>query len=326
MILDKILLSKINIIGDKLLKKSGLNTPPTNIQEMKFFLETIKQSINESEFEGVLIANILFSFISDIEIRNRLTTSRIFEDVFGALFNETSSDILTRTNPTSPSEIEYLDKLCEKEQWYISSDISTNKREKSDLSIGDYEISLKTLKGKAYGENNTIIDNDYNRELNVGSLSFRALLKGILEDTELNLLSDRRSGLGSGTQLRKHVFNPILNHSKEQEFLDRLTLFLNYVYEEDMYIVLKSHFRIDFILIPNSSFVNSLIYTYKYCESDFEKIFYRWENNNLRLVWPNMIKAMDKFDLPYFKNYQLNEFKIQLSEKIEDSLRTYMDN
>ena len=40
-------------------------------------------------------------------------------------------------------EILNLDTLCENEDWLISTDLAGNKREKSDLELKNYSISLK---------------------------------------------------------------------------------------------------------------------------------------------------------------------------------------
>lgn len=333
MILDKILLSKIDIVGETLLRRSDIKEYPKNIDEMYNFLNILKRSIDDNEFNGVLIGNILFSFVSDEEIRDRNTTSRIFEDIFAALFNQKCSDKTSRNNPQSTSEILLLDKLCINEDWNISTDLAGNKREKADLILGDYKVSLKTLKGPIIGLNNEVIDSSTNEELNVGSLSYRALLKGILTDEEIRNLGDRKAGLGSGKQLRANIFNPIIKKSKQKEFLNRLKLYLEYVYEDDIYIILKSHYRIDFYLIPNKSFINSLTYTYENSESEFEKIFYRWENNNLRLRWKNILTVMDNYKLPYTKvcinlnnsllNNELIKFKNDLGIQIKNYIQQH---
>ncbi|WP_016839652.1 hypothetical protein [Ureibacillus thermosphaericus] len=336
MILDKILLSKIDIIGKDLLKRANIKDYPKNIDEMYQFLSILKNSIDNNEFEGVLIGNILFSFVSDKDIRDRNTTSRIFEDIFSALFSKKSSDKSNRINPPSTYKIIALDKLCINDDWKISTDLSGNKREKADLILGEYKISLKTLKGPIINEKNEIYDSNYNKEVNVGSFSYRALLKGILTDEEIRQLGDRKSGLGSGKQLRENVFNPIKKKSKQKEFLQRLKLFLEYVYEEDIYIILKSHFRIDFYLIPNKSFINSLVKTYDNEETEFERIFYRWENNNLRLNWPNLLSKIEENKLPYYKifinlnnsfnNKELTKFKKDLGDQIESYINMYRSN
>lgn len=331
MILDSLLFSNIDVIGKKLLQEAGLKETPQNIYEMKKFLEHLNTSIELNDFKGIVIANILFSFVSDIKVRDRNTTARIFEDIFSALFGEHSTDTSSRNNPKPTEELKKLDYLCNGLDWNISSDLAGNKREKTDLYIKDYEISLKTLKGPVYTIDGTIVDTDVNGELNIGSLSYRALLKGILSDEKLNALSDRKSGLGSARQLRENIFNPILESGKQDKFYERLKTFMNYVYEDDIYIVLKSHYRIDFILIPNKTFLNAIYKTYKEKENIFEKVFYRWENNNLRLNWIALLNCIKEFDLEYFRiNINLSninknlEFNL-MKNMLETNIRKYLE-
>lgn len=332
MILDSLLFSNINIIGKSLLKECALDSTPQNIEEMKTFLEHLKKSIYNNDFKGILIANILFSFVSDINVRDRNTTARTFEDIFSSLFGCRCTDGFLRNNPNPTETILNYDKLCINESWKISSDLSGNKREKTDLIIDNYNISLKTLKGMAFDKVGNIIDTSCNNELNVGSFSYRALLKGIIPDSDLQSLSDRKSGLGSGSQLRKNIFDPILKYNKKDEFYTKLNDFLNYVYEDDIYIVLKSHYRIDFILIPNKTFVNTILKLYQEYEYNFEKVFYRWENNNLRLNLKNLLDYIIKFNFEYFRiNINLSqidsnhEFNV-MKELIEKDIQNYLKN
>lgn len=334
MILDSLLFSNINIIGKSLLAECNLTNTPQNIDEMKTFLEHLKKSIYTNDFKGVLIANILFSFVSDINVRDRNTTARTFEDIFSSLFGCICTDGFCRNNPTPPPVILNYDKTCINENWKVSSDLSGNKREKTDLVIDNYNISLKTLKGIAYDKEGNVLDNSFNSELNVGSFSYRALLKGIIPDSDLQSLSDRKSGLGSGSQLRKNIFNPILELNKKDEFYIKLKDFLTYVYEDDIYIVLKSHYRIDFILIPNKTFIDALLKLYKEYENNFEKVFYRWENNNLRLNWKKLLEYIDLFNFEYFRininlgkidnNKELNNMKNILEKELQDYLKKYL--
>ena len=331
MILDEILFSNISIIGRAIIKESGLTTYPQNITEMNIFLQTLKHSIDKNEFKGALIANILFSFVSSIEVRDRNTTSRNFEDIFSALFDCSCTDRQFRNNPPTTKEIQNLDYLCDGLTWKISTDLSGNKREKTDLVIDNYNISLKTLKGMAYSEIGSIIDSSINSELNIGSFSYRALLKGIIKDNELDRLSDRRSGLGSGSQLRKNVFNPILSNGKKDEFSNRLELFFRYVYEDDVFIVLKSNYRIDFILIPNKSFVDTIINYYRKNENEFERLLYRWENNNLRINWKVLLDAMDSMNYIYYrininlKNFLVNNKIDKMKRNINTTIKSFLE-
>lgn len=331
MILDSLLFSNIDVIGKSLLKEAGLKSIPQNIYGMKTFLEYLNNSIASNDFKGIVIANILFSFVSDINVRDRNTTARTFEDIFSSLFGCTCTDGFLRNNPVPTQTILNYDSICSNENWRISTDLSGNKREKTDLIIDNYNISLKTLKGVAYDMNGTIIDPSFNPELNVGSFSYRALLKGIISDSDLHALSDRRSGLGSGSQLRKNIFNPILANNKKDVFYTKLKDFLTYVYEDDVYIVLKSNYRIDFILIPNQTFINSLLQLYNEQEKNFERVFYRWENNNLRLNWINLLNYIEEFNLEYFRiNINLNninknhEFNL-MKNMLETDIRSYLE-
>lgn len=300
MFLDKLLLSQLSPVGKSLLKKAKLTSYPKNAKEMHLFLETVKTEIEEESFDGLIVGNIFFNFVTSVEVRDRLTTSRIFEDIFSSLFDLKATDIETRSNPTPTPDLIALDGLCTSENWKISEDVSGNKREKSDVHIGEYNISLKTLKGKVYDSHGRITNNSLNREINVGSLSYRALLKGILKDDELATLGDRKKGLGSKKQIRDKVLDVIKEANKQSDFFERLSLFMNYIYDDDVYLVMKSHYKIIFHLIPKTSFRDCILNLYKNHESDFEKVWYRWENNNLRFKWLLILKFMEEFKLPYY--------------------------
>ena len=347
MILDKLLFEQISAIGTSLINKAGLDGAPKNIDEMGKFLEAAKVAYETEEFDGLLFANILFDFVSSIEVRDRHVTARQFEDIFSALFQTKPSDKTSKKNPSVSSEIAELDRYNSKEDnWRISTDLSGNKREKADISIGNYSISLKTLKGYAYGENSELlpkkikfgndeIKNEQNNELNVGSLSYRALLKGILEDDELKNLKDRKGGLGSGSAVRANVLNRVIHLGKVEEFRNRLKLFMNYVYDEDLYIVLKSHYQIKWILIPAQTFIDTIINTYTQDEQEFEKIWYRWENNNLRMNWIPLIDKINKYGLPYKElvfnlgkavhSAKIEQFKDNISIKIQEEIHKMLD-
>lgn len=341
MIFDKILFSKLKIVGKALLRKSGLMKPPQNIQQMYIFLNTTAKLMNQYDFAASTLGNVLYSFVSDILVRDRLTTSRIFEDIFSNLFNLNATDKRSRKNPEIPDFILKYDVYTTKEDWKISTDMSMNKREKADIILGNYAISLKTLKGTAYDENmaimpKTIIDssgkeivNKDNDEVNVGSFSFRALLKGILTDEELSVLGDRKKGLGSKSAFRANVLNPIIKHEKENEFAIRLEEFMNYVYTDDIYIILKGNYQMKFILIPSESFRRTIIKTYKEDNFQFEYIWSRWENNNLRMNWKPLLRKMKEYEFNYYEivlklNNAVNNPKILDIEKMIENYIEYL--
>lgn len=335
MLFDKFLFLEIGKVGKSLLQKSGLSTAPTSASEMAKFLLTVKSNIDDESFDGLLLGNIFFSFVTNIEVRDRQVTSRIFEDIFSGIFSLTPTDKTVRRNPVPVEELIKLDVLCHDEDWNISSDLSGNKREKTDVHIGNYEVSLKTLKGIAVDENNNIIDRNFNPELNVGSLSFRALLKGIIADDQLSRLRDRKGGLGSGGQVRQFMLNPIKSNKKGPDFLKRLKLFMEYVYSDDVFIVLKSHYVIKFILVPADSFINAIVTLYANDESEFEKVWYRWENNNLRFQWQSLLRYMKKYNLNYTEidinlskatsNAKILKFFDQIQTSIAKSLDEFVE-
>ena len=330
MLLDKILMYQLGTIGKSLLDKAGLDKAPTSVAEMALFLQSVKDNVDKESFDGLLIGNIFFSFVTDEEVRDRQVTSRIFEDIFSGLFSLIPTDRGTRRNPVAIEDLIKLDVLCN-EDWRISTDLAGNKREKTDVHLGKYEVSLKTLKGQVYDEEGNIVDKSFNAELNVGSLSYRALLKGILTDDQISRLKDRKGGLGSAGQIRANMLNPIKEARKQVEFSNRLNLFMKYVYSDDVFIVMKSHYQIKFILIPAESFNQSIIDLYVKKENEFENVWYRWENNNLRFRWVPMLNYMDEFALPYTvididlskakSNKRVKDFLEKISKSISESLQ-----
>lgn len=331
MLLDKYLIENLDLLGLNIMKKAGLASCPTNADELYSFLKTLKLEAETNKNAAAnMIYQVLYNFVSSAEVRDRHTSPREFEDIFCSIFGTTSTDTGTRANPAPTKEILKYDKFTTSEDWDISTDLCGNKREKADASIGGYEISLKTLKGKRYNELGTITDASFNDEINVGSFSFRALFKGILTDEELAKLGDRKSGLGSKKQIRANVLNPIKNHGKTKEFLERLKVFFGYVYEEDLVIVIKSDYRTFFYLLPNKTFVDVICTLYEKNESCFEEVWHRWENNNLRFKLSKFFEYIDKYKLPYkkiclnlasFENQDtINSFNKTLSKSIENEL------
>ncbi len=316
MYLDQFLLDELKDVGKDLLKKAKIRKCPKNIGEMYHFFSTVSKEVENESFDGLLVGTVLYNFVSSVEVRDRLTTSRTFEDIFGNLFNVPPTDLGHRENPSVPEDILALDSLCDNEDWLISTDLSGNKREKTDICLGNYNLSLKTLKGKVYDENMNIIDTNFNSEVNVGSLSYRALLKGILDDESVSKLKDRKGGLGSRQQIRENMFEPINALGKHDIFYHRLDLFLHYVYEDDFVLILKSNYKIIFYFIPNKSYVDAFLRGYNDSTYKFENLWSRWENNNLRIQWPELLHLFDKYDLTYY-SCEINLSKATRSKTME---------
>lgn len=313
MILDRLLLLQLPRLGNILIKQIDINGDyPNNIGDLKKFLERLKFGIENGEFESSIIGKILYEFISAESIRDRNTTSRNFEDIFSAIFDTTSRDIIKRSNPSTPEEILNYDKLTKDMNWSISRDLASNKREKVDVIIGDYELSVKTLKGINYGLNNEVKDKKLNQEINVGSFSYRALFKGIISDEIIEKLGDRKSGLGSSSQIKKNVVDYLIKNNLKDIFLERLRIFFGFVYEEDLIIVLKSNYKITFHLISNESYCNTIYDLFNYHTEEFHTIWTRWENNNLRFNWLKLLDKMIQL------NYNYDTVDIQLDLAINN--------
>jgi hypothetical protein len=336
-IIDKFLLNLIPRFGLEVKEYLSLNSYPQNVQELSFFLNGIRQKIENNDFLGSLFASILFHFITSIEVRDRQSTSRTFENILAGLFDSEPADLDNRQNPQVTNEILAYDQLCNlNENWLISQDLSGNKREKCDFEYGNLSLSIKTLKGIAYDEHGNAysrnfnflgqqIVNNYNNEINVGSFSFRALLKGVLTDNELIRLRDRQGGLGSGPALRANVFNLITNRVA---FLSRLRTFIDYVYKDDFLVVFKSHYKMIINLIPNETFKQALYLAYEFDEPNFQNIWYRWENNNLRINYSNFINKVRFHSLPFEEIiFDLTRFNQNtLLSQLFTLVRTDIDN
>ena len=262
---------------------------------------------------------MFYNFITSNEIRDRKVTARVFEDFISTLFSGITCDETYKKNPKTPSHIKDYDLLCSGLEWKISDDLAGNKREKADSSFGEYFLSLKTLKGKLYDENLNIVDSSYNKELNIGSVSFRALLIGLVSDEQLNNLSDRKGGLGSKPQLIKNIYEPLLKSGKWNDFIDRLEVFLKYIYSEcDLLVVFKGGYKMELLFISDIDFIETLIEVARENYNEFFKIFYRWENNNLRIHYDNLFERLEKKGKLRRVNLKLNN--INQNKKFRNKL------
>ena len=297
MILDKVLFDKLHSFSENICHEFNIKEPKDRKSLIKY-LDTLKKGIDIGEINSLFIGLMMYEFVSSKETRDRHTTARIFEDIFGELVGEKATDTKSRNNPITPEYIKKYDTLCLKKDWNVSHDLSSNKREKADHKINNYELSIKTLKGKLYDKTGTIIDTDFNDEINIGSLSHRALFIGLTDQ----MLSDRKGGLGSPRQTI-----PLLTSIKRdgyfEEFKKRINDYVKYVYSDDILIVYKSGYKMKITLIPADSFVKAIT---KSLEDEnggingFTKIWYRWENNNLRIRYTALIDMIKKLNLDYF--------------------------
>lgn len=328
MIFDKFLIENLsNFIG--------VNESPKNLDEVYSIFENISNGLENNDLKSQLIGNVFYYFISSKEIRDRKVTSRVFEDLVASLLKGTVLDEESKPNPLIPDYIFEYDTIFEEQcihfSFSIAQDLAGNKREKADNKFGDYSLSIKTLKGKLYDDKLELIDNSYNKELNIGSLSYRALLVGLLSNDELLALSDRKGGLGSKTQLIKSLYHPLKENNKWDDFINRLEKFLKYVYfGSDFLIVFKSGYKMELIFIKEEDFIDELIALAREDYNTFFSVFYRWENNNLRIQYSTLFKRLEdenkikKITLKFDKSVENYELKIKIN-KIKEFIKESFD-
>lgn len=324
MVLDRVIFNKLHSFSENICHKFSINEPKDR-NSLIVYLDTLKKGIDLGEINSLFIGLMLYDFVSSRETRDRHTTARIFEDIFGELVGVKATDTESRNNPVAPEYIKQYDALCSGKDWNVSHDLSSNKREKADHKIDNYELSIKTLKGKLYDITGKIIDNDFNDEINIGSLSHRALFIGLTSQ----VLSDRKGGLGSPRQTI-----PLLTSIKQngyfEEFKRRINNYIKYVYSDDILIVYKSGYKMKITLIPADTFVKAITKSLEEENGEingFTKIWYRWENNNLRIKYTALMKMIKKLNLYYFDTilnlervFESDEFvnKMAIIEKLID--------
>lgn len=318
MILDKVMFDKLHSFSENICHNFNINEPRDRNSLVKY-LDTLQKGIDSGETNSLFIGLILYNFVSSKETRDRHTTARIFEDIFGELVGEKATDTIKRNNPTVPDYIKQYDSECANLGWNASHDLSGNKREKADHKIDNYELSIKTLKGKLYDETGKIISSDFNDEINIGSLSYRALFVGLTDQT----LSDRKGGLGSPRQTIP-LLKSIKDSGKFEIFKKRINDYVKYVYSDDILIVYKSGYKMKITLIPSESFVKALTSSLENESNgieEFTKIWYRWENNNLRIRYTALMNAMKKMNLNHFDT-TLNLEKVFEDKKFIDNINS----
>lgn len=295
MLFDKILLDNLKQISDIFCKEYKIEKPKDYATLVAYF-RSMANAIDEQNVYANYIAMVLYHFVSNEEVRDRGTTARIMEDIFASMLGIEVADKNARTNPEPTELIKSYDVWSTNESFSISQDLSNNRREKTDYKIGEYDIQIKTLKGYLYDKDLNIVDKSINTEINAGSFSYRSLFCGLLDKP----LGERKAGLGSRKQIIQTI-KEIEKNGKMAEFKRRIKDFVDYIYQEDTIVVYKSGYKFIVYLIPNETFKQSIILPLNSKESikAWSSIWNRWEGNNLRINFMNMLKQIDEYKLPY---------------------------
>jgi len=341
---QKELLELLDVAGEKVVKRYGLNRPPQNIEDIRNFFSKISSGLtNKNNIPDVFIALYLYNYLSGEEVRKRQVSARVFEDVLARLLN--GKVILrgekSRTeNYTSNDQREFLKEIAHVEailkeddkriwgpSWSVKQDLIGNKREKGDVvfvSNGNkYLVSVKTLIGKTSGEKKV------NSEINIGSLAMRALFAGFTDAP----LGDRKSGLGSSGQLKK-LFSRIKDNGKWDEFCKRLKLVLKYLYTDlDFVVCYKCDKKMWLLLSTGKELVEGILRVSNDLNS-LADILYRWENNCPRIHIDKFFKEFKpceklerasevSYSLPFENPVELDFTKIPSDNELSVYLKKY---
>jgi hypothetical protein len=285
MIIEKDEKSIIKTMTNQILDENNLSKVLTSIDDLKSFFEVLaKNQKIKDDAVSQYIAFYMYHKFSERDVRLRKVSSRTFEEFIGGIYGLQPTDDESKPYPSISEDIQLLsdELLSQKDSneslkklmsdWSIAHDLQGNKREKADIVQDDVEISIKTLKGKLECDS-------ANTEINIGSMSFRSLFVNIYNEK----LGDRKAGLGSGAQMLK-VLKKIESEENMDIFKKRVAMFLHYLYSnDDFFIAYKSDVRMQLFFFKGLELVELLT---KLLEKDiklFSEIFYRWENNNLRI-------------------------------------------
>jgi len=250
----------INDIDGFFPEEKGINRPAKNINDIINGLRLLHDKTKSKDFDALVITNYLFTNIASEAVRKRKATAREFEDFLAFFLNGVVTDEKIRANANinlgNPSGDQEIDR-------YVIS----NRREKGDVEFNGYKISVKTLVPS-------------NLEMNWGSFAKEALFKGILEKTEYG--SERKGGLGSGPQLIKNIFNPIIKKGIWEKFKSRFSFMINEIFKDDYIIFIKGGNYFEIFVIPNEK-IREIFK--KHINKDphyLTKVFYRYEGHCIR--------------------------------------------
>jgi len=301
MILDNVFIDTLGEMGEKFTNKYDLSYPPQSINDVHEFFKEISDLLEEKNNVASYFGLTFHQMVSSKEVRSRRTTATVFEDIIAKIFGGHVSDKSSSKKPEVSDSIKKMDQITEEYGWNISSDLSGNKLKKEDISFenSNLSLSLKTQKGKLYdiknnnnGDNVLIQkDSSWNKELNAGSLSSRAVFVGLVENH--SSLKDRKGGLGSQTQLIS-TYKKIEQNGNWDELINRFKSYLHYLYDDDSFmIVFKGGYKMTLHFLEGELLADILVDNIKGGPETAPEILHRWENNNIRLKLQPLFKEIE---------------------------------
>jgi len=314
-------LFSIQIIRDYMSNKGLIQNKVKNIDEAYEFFEYLSTPKNGKKFNSLYILNYLHQYIVSDEVAKRKTSSRVFEDLLGILFNGEVADNAVRKNlhQEVPSIFEM-----------VKDKMAGNKREKIDLIFDDnFGISLKTLLKS-------------NKEINLGSFEKKILFDGFdVVDKLQERKSEDKIGLGSKPQF-KNLLNLIKEKHHYDKFKDRFEKMFKFVFSDDIIFAIKDNNKLDLYFFSGVEFTDFIIDKLENIES-FLSVVNRWEGNSIRIdrtlllnsctrviqldltiLDKTCIKLMNEFDFILHETY-VKYFNEDDNSKLRDDLTIGLD-
>ena len=299
-------LQTLKIIAESIKAKSKSSFNDVNILALASFFEEL--STSKSKFNSAYLYYFLYHNICKESVAKRKTTSRDLEDILATIFDGTITDEFKRKNKNEKS-------------WFLENDIITgsavsNKREKSDIVFDKgeniYELSVKTLMQS-------------NKEINFGSFEKITLFGGFgIEDFLTERGKKKTIGLGSKPQLQKLLEN-IQENGHYKNFKNRFCELANFVFSEDLVILIKNKTVMNLYFVKGQDFVN-LLHRISCSPKEFITLINRWEGNSIRMNRQKILEIAIHIELDFsFLDEHIISDIINLEEKISTYLIHYVN-
>jgi len=262
---------------------------------------------DKSKFNFAYLNYFLYNNISKEDVAKRKTTSRDLEDVLAVIFNGDVTDEEKRDNTN--------DKNFYLENETITGFALSNKREKADIKFNkDYYNSVKTLMMN-------------NSEINFGSFEKTTLFSGFGVE---KYLSERKGvvsekiGLGSKPRLL-NLLNKIKNQGQYSKFKKRFSNLVEFVFSDDLIILIKDKRKMDLYFIKGKKFTDLLIKKSASPEG-FISVINRWEGNSIRMNRDQILDIGKKIHLnfDFLEDHIVNEI-IKTEERISKYFIAYVN-
>lgn len=303
-------LKVLEIIIDNIKLRDNYLKNTINIDDIYNFF--YKVSANNNKFNNAYIIYYLYNNISSEIVSKRKTSSRDFEDVIATIFNGSITDESKRDNSN-------------KDSFYLENDTITNfaisnKREKTDIVFNkNYFLSVKTLLNS-------------NKEVNFGSFEKITLFSNFNVESYLYERKGTNSenlGLGSKPRLL-NLLNRIKDNGSYLKFQNRFNKLVEFIFSDDLIILIKNKNSIDIYLIKGKDFIN-LLKSYSESPEKLISIVNRWEGNSIRINREPILSIGKKININFeFLDThiikRISEVELKISKYFIEYVNKYPNN